>query len=89
MPKKKEKAKNPGAGCCAAPASIVTVDERGQMVLPKDVREKAGISAGTKLVIVPWEKNGSVCCLCLMKADELSGMVAGVLGPLLQNMTQK
>ena len=36
--------------CCTPPAfggckveSLVTVDERGQMVLPKDLRDRAGI----------------------------------------------
>jgi antitoxin PrlF len=53
--------------------SIVTVDERGQMVLPKDIREKAGIKAGDKLAIVTLQKNGKVCCIHLMKADELAG----------------
>jgi antitoxin PrlF len=53
------------------------------MVLPKDVREKAKIKPGDKLALISWEKNGSVCCLALMKAENLSGMVKDVLGPLL------
>jgi antitoxin PrlF len=53
--------------------SIVTVDDRGQMVLPKDIRDKAGIRPGDKLALVTLEKNGRVCCIHLMKADELAG----------------
>jgi bifunctional DNA-binding transcriptional regulator/antitoxin component of YhaV-PrlF toxin-antitoxin module len=53
------------------------------MVLPKDIREKAGIKTGDKLALISWERNGTVCCLALMKAENLSGMVKGVLGPLL------
>ena len=63
--------------------SVLTVDERGQMVLPKDVREKAGIRPGDKLALITWEKEGSVCCLALMKVESLSSMVKEVLGPLL------
>ena len=63
--------------------AILTVDERGQMVLPKDVREKAGIRPGDKLALISWEKDGSVCCLALMKVENLSGMVKNVLGPLI------
>ncbi|MDH5460211.1 MAG: AbrB/MazE/SpoVT family DNA-binding domain-containing protein, partial [Candidatus Bathyarchaeota archaeon] len=37
------------SGCCKLEA-LVRVDERGQIVLPKDLREKAGIKAGDKLV---------------------------------------
>jgi AbrB family looped-hinge helix DNA binding protein len=32
--------------------SLVAVDERGQMVLPKDLRDKAGIRPGDKLALV-------------------------------------
>jgi len=65
--------------------AVLTIDERGQMVLPKDVREKAGIKPGDKLALISWEKNGSVCCLALMKADNLSGMVKEILGPLMHD----
>ena len=65
--------------------SILTVDERGQMVLPKDVREKGGICPGDKLALISWEKDGSICCLALMKVENLSGMVKDVLGPLLND----
>lgn len=52
--------------------SIVSIDERGQMVLPKDIREKAGIKAGDKLALVTLEKNGKICCIHIMKANELA-----------------
>jgi antitoxin PrlF len=59
--------------------SIVTVDDRGQMVLPKDIREKAGIKAGDKLALVTLQKNGKVCCIHIMKADELAGKAREVV----------
>ncbi|AFV22799.1 AbrB family transcriptional regulator [Methanolobus psychrophilus R15] len=63
--------------------AILNVDERGQMVLPKDVREKASINSGNKLALISWEKDGSICCLALIKAENLSGMVKEVLDPLM------
>lgn len=63
--------------------SVLTVDERGQMVLPKDVRELAGIRPGDKLALITWEKDGRICCLALMRVENLSGMVKDVLSPLL------
>jgi len=63
--------------------AILSVDERGQMVLPKEVREKAGIKTGTKLALISWEKEGSICCLALIKADDLSRMVKEELEPLM------
>lgn len=71
----------PGSGCKVE--AVLSVDDRGQMVLPKDVREKAGIKTGDKLALISWEKNGTVCCLALMKAENLSGMIKDILGPLL------
>jgi len=72
---------NPIVGCKVE--AVLSVDDRGQMVLPKDIREKASIRTGDKLALISWEKNGSICCLALMKAENLSGMVKDVLGPLM------
>ena len=92
MPVKKqntEKSVSAGQSCglttyggCRVEA-VLSVDDRGQMVLPKDVREKAGIRTGDKLALITWEKDGSVCCLALMKAENLSGMVKDIIGPLM------
>ena len=90
--------KKPGKGepCCATPAfagckveSLVTVDERGQMVLPKELRDRAGIRGGDKLAVIGWEREGKVCCLSLIKAEELSTMLKGVLGPLMGDLLPK
>jgi len=71
--------------CCQVEA-LVTVDERGQMVLPKDVREAAGIRPGDKLALVLWRKNGAVCCMTMIKADQLTGIVRSRLGPLMKDI---
>ena len=63
--------------------SVLTVDERGQMVLPKDVRERANIRPGDKLALISWEKKGSICCMTLIKVENLSSMVKGVLEPMM------
>ena len=71
------------AGCKVE--SILTIDDRGQMVLPKDVRERADIKPGDKLALISWEKEGNICCLALMKTENLSGMVKDVLSPLMND----
>ena len=71
----------PDQGCRVE--AVLSTDERGQMVLPKDVREKAGIRTGDKLALISWTREGTVCCLALMKVENLSGMVKDVLGPLM------
>ena len=72
-----------GALPCCRVEAVLGVDERGQMVLPKDVREKAGIRTGDKLALISWTRDGTVCCLALMKVENLSGMVKDVLAPLM------
>ncbi len=77
---------NKSAGCCTVEA-IITVDERGQMVLPKELRAKAGIKAGDKFAVTSWEKDGAVCCIALIKAGSLEIMVKGMLGPLMKDIS--
>ena len=87
------------AGSCCGPEvkafggcrveSLIAVDERGQMVLPKELRDRAGIKGGDKLAVISWEKGGQVCCLSLIKVEEFSGMVRGVLGPLMGDLLAK
>ena len=76
-----------GAGCCKV-ESLISVDERGQMVLPKEVREKANIHPGDKLALVSWEKNGKICCINLIKAEDFALMVRGALGPMMKEMVE-
>ncbi len=91
---KKEKSEN----CCPPMGkgttsckieSLITVDERGQMVLPKEVREKAKILAGDKLAVVNWEKDGKVCCISLVKVEEITQMVKDLLGPVMGEILKK
>ena len=75
-----------GSASCCKVESLISVDERGQMVLPKNIRDRAGIHAGDKLAVISGEKDGKVCCLMLIKADEFAEMVKGLLGPLMQDI---
>jgi len=59
------------------------------MVLPKELRDKAGIKGGDKLAVISWEKEGRVCCLSLIKVEEFSGMIKGVLGPMMGDLLLK
>lgn len=74
-----------GLGCCQV-ESVVSVDERGQMVLPKEIRAKANIQAGDKLAIICWEKDGKVCCISLIKTENFADMVKGFLSPIMKDL---
>jgi antitoxin PrlF len=76
---------SPSSACCRV-ESVVSVDERGQMVLPKEIRDKANIKAGDKLAVIGWEKDGQICCISLVKADQFGDMVKSLLGPMLEEL---
>jgi len=76
---------NNDAECCKVDA-VVTIDSRGQIVLPKDVREKAKIKPNDKLAIVGCERDGEICCIMMIKAEKLGDAVSKVLGPMLKDI---
>jgi AbrB family looped-hinge helix DNA binding protein len=78
-----------GRMSCCKVESLISVDERGQMVLPKEIRDKANIGPGDKLALVSWEKEGRVCCFTLFKVEEFTNMVKGFLGPMMGEMLPK
>ena len=76
--------------CCCRVDSVISVDERGQMVLPKAIRDEAGIRPGDKLAVVNWNMGGKgSSCIILIKAEELASMVQGMLGPVMKEMPGK
>ncbi len=78
-----------GEESCCKVESLITVDERGQMVLPKELREKANIRPGEKLALISWQKDGQVCCFTLIKADALADRVKEFLGPVLKGISME
>ncbi len=71
--------------CCQVEA-IVSVDARGQIVLPKEIREKVGVKAGDKFVVASSQSEGKVCCLFLIKAEEFAETVREALGPIAKDI---
>lgn len=67
--------------CCKVEA-VISVDERGQMVLPKEIRERAQIKAGDKLAIVTGEQGGQIRLISLIKAEQLEETVKSILNAL-------
>ncbi len=77
-----------GAAPCCKVEAMVSVDARGQIVLPKDIRDKAGIEAGDKLAVIAFEAEGKVCCISLVKSDVFADTVKGLLGPMMSEILQ-
>jgi AbrB family looped-hinge helix DNA binding protein len=72
--------------CCCKVESVISVDDRGQMVLPKEIRDKAKIRAGDKLAVISWEKGEKVCCISLIKAEDFTNTVKDLLGPMMKEI---
>jgi antitoxin PrlF len=73
---------------CIKVEALIKVDERGQMVLPKGVREKAGIRTGERLALTTIESNGKFCCILLTKADALVGVMRSALGTVTRELEE-
>ncbi len=67
----RDKKKGADSAQCCEVAAVVRVDERGQMVLPKDIRERMGLAAGDKLALTAIGPGDAICCLVLVKAGAL------------------
>ncbi len=59
--------------CCQMRA-VVTVDKRGQLVLPKKLRQEVGIKAGDKLAVMSLGLKNSYSLL-FTKVDDVSKMM--------------
>ena len=77
-----------GEKCCKV-ESVISIDERGQLVLPKDIRDSAGIQSGDKFAVIPWEKDGQLYCISLMRVEQLADSLRSVLIPLLREFEQE
>jgi len=71
--------------CCKVDA-VVTIDAKGQIVLPKDLREKAHLKPDDKLAVIGCEQNGETCCIMIIKAERLGNSVKTMLGPMFKEI---
>ena len=75
----------PNKSCCSLEA-IVTVDERGQILLPKELRRRVGIAPGDRLAAVVYRgDDGTLCCITLAKTDSLASAVTSLIEPVVRS----
>ncbi|UCF45265.1 MAG: AbrB/MazE/SpoVT family DNA-binding domain-containing protein [Candidatus Bathyarchaeota archaeon] len=78
-----------GKGCCKIDA-VVSIDAKGQIVLPKDLRERAKLKPNNKLALIGFERDDDgVCCIVMIKADALGSTVKKMLGPILKEALEE
>ncbi|MBC7109958.1 MAG: AbrB/MazE/SpoVT family DNA-binding domain-containing protein [Archaeoglobi archaeon] len=65
--------------------AIVTVDSKGQILLPKELRERANIYSGDKLVVFGGcDERGELCCLIFVKAEKIEESAKNIIAPMLR-----
>ena len=69
--------------------AVISMDSKGQIVLPKDLREKANFKPNDKIAVVACEKDGEVCCIMMLKAEKLVGAVTKTLSPMLKGVIKQ
>ena len=86
--------KENGFGCipklnCCKIESVISIDDRGQIVLPKEIREKAKIRGGDKFAVVSWGKGDAICCISLVKTEEFTKTIKDIFGPMMKEISKK
>ena len=74
--------------CCRV-ESVISIDDRGQMVLPKEIRESADIQPGNKFAVISWKKNDEVLCISLMRVEQLADSLRSVFIPIIKDLEDK
>ena len=72
------------SSCCVN--AVVTMDSKGQIVLPKDLRERAKLEPNDRLALIGCERDGKMCCIMMIKAEELGKTVKLTLGPTMKEI---
>jgi len=62
------------AACCQVRA-MVTVDRKGQILLPKELRQEIGMKPGDKLLVLSVSPRGKPYSLILTKMDNVSSTI--------------
>lgn len=55
--------------------AVVSFDERGQLVLPKDVRKKFNLKVGEKLALISCMTSEGVCCFTLVRTKNMQSIL--------------
>ncbi len=79
------KANTDNSNCCEIEA-VISFDDRGQLVFPKDVRKKFDLKAGEKFLMVSCTNESGLCCFTIVKTSAVNKLVGNSLGPMLNQI---
>lgn len=82
---------NKNEACSYELEAIVSFDDRGQLVIPKDLRKKFNLKAGHKFALISCIKSGcsdcgcqeseaEICCFTLVSTNQIKAMLPNIVG---------
>lgn len=66
--------------------AIISCDDRGQLVLPKEIRKRLNINSGEKLALLNITSGTEDFFLTLIKANSLEKLIKNYMTPVMENM---
>ena len=77
-----------GLSCCHV-EGVAKVDAKGQIVLPKSLRDSMDIHEGDKLIVVGMREKGELRSISLFKATRFDNMVKILLKPVVEELLEE
>jgi len=74
---------------CYEIEAVISFDERGQLVFPKDVRKKFDLKAGEKFVMVSCTNEQGLCCFTMVKTEAINKLIGSSIGSMVNNIGRK
>ena len=68
---------------CFELEAVVSFDDRGQLVLPKDLRKKFDLKPGEKFALISCTNEQGLCCFSFIKTKAISKQIEKTVGPLM------
>jgi len=66
--------------------AIVSCDDRGQLVLPKDLRKRLDINSGEKLALLKFMNSKEEFFLTLIKTNALEDLIKNYMTPVMKDV---
>ncbi len=66
--------------------AIISCDDRGQLVLPKEIRKRLNINSGEKLALLNISSGKEEFILTLIKANSLEKLIKTYMTPVMEDI---
>ena len=74
--------------CCHV-EGVVTIDAKGQIVLPKSLRKEMELKEKDKLIVVSMKDKGKITSISLIKSKAMDNMVKIMLKPVMETILEE